>query len=186
MKLGLTKNNHSMGVHFALLTAADMIHVDSEAKVIGGNSEAAVNAAGFMIHAAIHEARPDVTAAAHTHSKHAKAWSTFGLPLDNINQDTCMFYNIQAVYKNFGGVVLQKEEGRNIANALGATGKVALLQNHGLLTCGETVDECAHLFNTVERACEVQLMVEAAGLEKTFIPDEEAHYTNSVLGDPVS
>lgn len=169
-----------------MLTAADMVHVDADGKIIGGNKNGAVNAAGFMIHAAIHEARPDVNAAAHTHSKHAKAWSTFGLALDNINQDTCMFYNIQAVYKNFGGIVLQKEEGQNIARALGPKGKVAILQNHGLLTCGETVDECAHLFNTVERACEVQLMVEAAGLEKTYVPDEEAVYTNSVVGDPVS
>ncbi|KAH1707708.1 hypothetical protein KXX40_000503, partial [Aspergillus fumigatus] len=149
-----------MGKHFGMLKASDMVQVDENGQVIGGN-KTAVNVAGFMIHSAIHRARPDVNAACHAHSPAGKAWSTFGRPLDIINQDTCNFWGTQAVYNSFGGVVLGAEEGNRIADSLGQTGRVMVLQNHGLLTTGSTVDEAAYLFTLMERSCEVQLMVES-------------------------
>ncbi|BCS20839.1 uncharacterized protein APUU_21271S [Aspergillus puulaauensis] len=172
-----------LGVHFAMLKASDMVQVNENGRVIGGN-KVAVNSAGFQIHSAIHKACPDVHAACHTHSPAGKAWSTFGRPLDIINQDTCIFWGIQAVYKNFGGVVLEQDEGQRIAKALGEDKKVAILQNHGLLTTGATVDEAAYLFTLLERSCEVQLMVESAGLPKKIVGDSEAEYTAKVNADP--
>ncbi|KAI1122571.1 class II aldolase/adducin N-terminal [Nemania abortiva] len=171
-----------MGKHFGMLKASDMVQIDEEGQVIGGN-KAAVNAAGFMIHSAIHKARPDIHAACHTHSPAGKAWSAFGRPLDMINQDSCNFYGIQAVYEAFGGVVLGAEEGVRIAEALGPKGRAIILQNHGLLTAGGTVDEAAYLFTCMERTCEVQLMVEGAGLPKKFIGDQEAAFTSNVNAD---
>ncbi|KAH6900438.1 class II aldolase/adducin N-terminal [Thelonectria olida] len=172
-----------MGVHFGMLKASDMVHIDENGKVIGGN-RVAVNAAGFMIHSAIHKARPDVHAACHAHSKYGKAWSTFGRPLDIINQDACMFWNNQSVYSSFGGVVLAAEEGERIAEALGPVNRTVVLQNHGLLTAGGTVDEAAYLFSLMERSCEVQLLVESAGLPKVPIHEEEAKFTYEVNADP--
>lgn len=173
-----------LGKHFGMLKASDMVHVDENGQVIGGN-KVAVNAAGFMIHSAIHKARPDINAACHTHSPAGKAWSTFGRPLDIINQDSCTFWGHQAVYNSFGGIVLEKDEGERIATALGEKNKVAILQNHGLLTTGATVDEAAYLFTLMERTCEVQLMVESTGIKKEFIGDKEAEYTFKVNADPV-
>lgn len=166
-----------------MLKASDMVHVNEEGQVIGGN-KVAVNAAGFTIHSAIHRARPDLNAACHTHSPAGKAWSTFGKPLDLINQDSCNFYGIQTVYESFGGVVLEAEEGDRVAAALGEHARVAILQNHGLLTAGGTVDEAAYLFTSMEKTCEVQLMVESVNLEKRFIGDEQAKYTAKVNADP--
>ncbi|RWA06187.1 hypothetical protein EKO27_g8916 [Xylaria grammica] len=171
-----------MGKHFGMLKASDMVQIDEEGQVIGGN-RTAVNAAGFMIHSAIHKARPDINAACHTHSPAGKAWSAFGRPLDIINQDSCNFYGIQAVYEAFGGVVLGAEESVRIAEALGPKGRAIILQNHGLLTAGGTVDEAAYLFTCMERTCEVQLMVEGARLPKKFIGDKEAEYTSNVNAD---
>lgn len=168
-----------------MLKASDMVHIDEEGQVIGGN-KAAVNAAGFMIHSAIHKARPDIHAACHTHSPAGKAWATFGRPLDIISQDTCNFYGTQVVYPSFGGVVLAAEEGKRIAETLGETGRVAVLQNHGLLTTGGTVDEAAYLFTLMERSCEVQIMVESAGLPKNYVGEEEARMTAKVNADAVS
>jgi ribulose-5-phosphate 4-epimerase/fuculose-1-phosphate aldolase len=45
-----------------------------------------VNRAGFMIHSALHQARPDINAACHTHSPHGRAWSAFGKPIEMITQ----------------------------------------------------------------------------------------------------
>lgn len=167
-----------------MLTASDMVQIDENGQVIGGN-RTAINAAGFMIHSAIHRARPDIHAACHTHSPAGKAWSTFGRPLDIINQDTCNFWGSQAVYNAFGGVVLGAEEGRRIAQALGDKGRVMVLQNHGLLTTGSTVDEAAYLFTLMERSCEVQIMVESTSLQKNMVEEQVAKYTCDVNADPV-
>ena len=78
-----------------------------------------------------------------------------------ITQDVCAFYNDHSVYADFGGVVLDLEEGDRIAAALGHR-KAVILQNHGLLTVGQTVDEAAWWYITMERSCQVQLMAEAA------------------------
>ncbi|KAM0418923.1 hypothetical protein ACHAPT_012188 [Fusarium lateritium] len=171
------------GRHFGMLKASDMVHIDENGQVIGGN-RTAVNTAGFQIHGAIHKARPDINAACHTHSPAGKAWSTFGRPLDIISQDTCTFAGIQAVYQNFGGIVLEDDESQRIAEALGQKNRVAILQNHGILSAGATVDEAAYLFTLMERSCEIQIMVESTGLAKNFVGDKEIEYTAKVNQDP--
>ncbi|KAB8275403.1 class II aldolase/adducin N-terminal [Aspergillus minisclerotigenes] len=171
------------GVHFGMLKASDMVQIDEEGQVIGGN-KVAVNAAGFQIHSAIHKARPDINAACHTHSVAGKAWSTFGRPLDIISQDTCTFLGIQTVHESFGGIVLEDAESERIAKTLGEKNRVIILQNHGILTTGATVDEAAYLFTLMERSCEIQLMVEGTSLPKKLVGPKEAEYTAKVNQDP--
>ncbi|KAL6919797.1 hypothetical protein ACHAPO_008786 [Fusarium lateritium] len=174
------------GVHFGLLKVSDMVHVNEEGEWIGG-ADKPVNTAGFVIHAAIHKRRPDINAACHLHSPYGRTWSTFGRPIEMLNQDSCMFYNDLAVYANFGGVVFAKEEGNRLADTMGPTKKNLILQNHGILTAGGTVAEAAAFFIALERACHTQLLVEAAaasGLQKTFVGDEEAQYTKDGTGSP--
>ena len=170
-----------LGRPWALMRASDMVLVDYDGKAVGGNMSRPSNAAGFLIHSALHKARPDVNAACHAHSVYGKAWSTFGRRLEMINQDACMFYgDSQAVYEDFGGVVFDEAEGQRLAASLGAHGKVMTLTNHGLLTVGETVDEAAYLFTIMEKSCQIQLLAEAAaanGLAKRIIGDEVAAYT---------
>lgn len=133
---------------------------------------------------------PHVNAACHAHSKYGKAWSTFAKPLDMINQDVTMFYgDAQAVYPEFGGVVLEEEESLRLGRHLGDKGKLLILRNHGLLTVGQTVDEAAYLFTLAERSCEIQLQVDAAaaqGLEKKLIEPDAADFTFKMTSDPVS
>lgn len=175
-----------LGVHFSQIKVSDLVHVDENCNILPDGNQVAINAAGFKIHSHLHKARPDVNAACHTHSTYGKAWSTFGRPLEMLNQDVCMFYKKHTVYESFGGVVPEDEEGERLSQALGDN-KAIILQNHGLLTVGETVDEAGYLFTLMEKCCEVQLLVEAAarsGLEKKIIGDEEAYYTYFNTSDP--
>lgn len=171
-----------------------MVHIDREGNRIGG-ADASVNRAGFIIHRAIHDARPDLHAACHMHSPYGRAWSTFGRGIDMLNQDSCMFYEDLSVYAGFGGVVLAPEEGVNIARALGPRKKNIILQNHGILTCGGSIAEAAAFFIALERACHTQLLVESStaptnvggavsGLSKTLVSHEEAEYTKKGTGTP--
>lgn len=175
-----------LGQHFSLMRVSDLVHVDSNGNVLPDGNQAVINKAGFKIHSHLHKARPNVNAACHTHSEYGRAWSAFGREIEMLNQDSCMFYKKHTVYRNFGGVVLEDEEGERLAQALGDN-KAIILQNHGLLTVGETVDEAAYLFTLLERTCKVQLQVEMAsrgGLERNIIGDEEAYYTYFNTSDP--
>ncbi|GKT97550.1 aldolase [Colletotrichum tofieldiae] len=172
-----------LGVHFGMLKASDMICVDLDGEVTGGNITGSINAAGFQIHSAVHRARPDVHAICHTHSVYGRAWSAFSKPLEMLNQDVCYFYNAHSVYTDYGGIANEASEGEKIAASLGI-GKATILLNHGLLTVGQTVDEAAFLFCLMERSCKVQLAVEAAGLEKHLVPDEEAEYNFKMASTP--
>lgn len=73
------------GTHFGMLKVSDMVHIDKEGNRIGG-ADGPVNVAGFMIHSAIHQRRPDINAACHMHSPNGRAWSTFGRPIEMLNQ----------------------------------------------------------------------------------------------------
>ncbi|KAL2816813.1 class II aldolase/adducin domain-containing protein [Aspergillus cavernicola] len=179
-----------LGLHFALITPSDMILVDESGIAVGGNTSRPANAAGFLIHAALHKARPDVNAACHFHSTYGKAWSAFAQPLEMLNQDVAMFYGkAQSVYKDFGGVVLHEEESAALATALGKDGKGMILRNHGLLTVGDTVDEAAYLFLLMEKSCQIQLAADAAaavGRQKVYIDDEAARFTFESTSEAVS
>ena len=170
------------GMHFAHIRASDLILVNDQGEVVDGDHQ--VNAAAFAIHSRVHAARPDVVAAAHAHSVYGKTWSSLGRLLDPITQDACAFYDDHALFDDYTGVVLDLEEGKRIAHALG-DGKAAILRNHGLLTVGQNVDEAAWWFITMERSCHAQLMAEAAGTP-VLIDDENAALTASQVGSHVA
>src|SRR5260370_14752108 len=147
------------GMHFSLIRVSDLIRVGHDGRVVEGSRP--VNAAAFAIHSRIHAARPDSVVAAHAHSTYGRAFAALGRKLDPISQDVCAFYNDHALYEDYGGVAVEVDEGQRIAQSLGSC-KAAILQNHGLLTVGQTVDEAAWWFITMERSCQVQLLAEAA------------------------
>jgi ribulose-5-phosphate 4-epimerase/fuculose-1-phosphate aldolase len=80
--------------------------------------------------------------------------------------------------------VLDNSEGERIAAALGDK-KAAILQNHGLLTVGETIDAAAWWYITMERTCQAQLLAEAAGTPKS-ISHEVALQTRETVGSPLA
>ncbi|MGI8988962.1 MAG: class II aldolase/adducin family protein [Bryobacteraceae bacterium] len=166
------------GMHFGQIRASDLILVDRRGEVVEGKHP--VNGAAFAIHSQVHDARPDVVAAAHAHSIYGKTWSSLGRLLDPITQDACAFYEDHGLFADFTGIVYDASEGERIAKALGQ-GKAVILQNHGLLTAGQTVDEAAWWFITMERSCQAQLMAEAAG-KPIKIGHESALLTRGQLG----
>jgi ribulose-5-phosphate 4-epimerase/fuculose-1-phosphate aldolase len=158
------------GMAFSQIKVSDLILVDHDGTVVEGRRP--VNRAAFVIHSQVHQARPEVVAAAHTHSLNGKAFSTLGIKLDPITQDSCAFFEDHGLYDDYVGVVNDVEEGRRIGLALGAH-KAVILQNHGLLTVGQSVAEAAWYFLTMERSCQAQLLAMAAGTPK-LIDDETA------------
>lgn len=169
-----------LGLHFGRIKVSDLLLVNSHGEIVVGAGP--VNQAAFAIHAAIHEARPEVVAAAHTHSLYGKAWSTLGRKLDPLTQDSCAFYEDHALFDDFRGVVLDTSEGARIADALGER-KAVILKNHGILTAGPSVEAVAWWYIALENACHTQLLAEAAGTPQP-IPQEMAALTHTQVGRP--
>jgi ribulose-5-phosphate 4-epimerase/fuculose-1-phosphate aldolase len=169
---------NGFGVDFSLIRTSDLILVNHQGEVVEGDY--GVNQAAFAIHSQIHAARPDVMAAAHAHSVHGKAFSCLRQKLLPLTQDSCAFYGDHELFDDYTGVVLDVEEGKRIAAALGDN-KAAILRNHGLLTVGHTVDEAAWWFITMERTCQAQLLAQAAGPVYP-IDDEMAAMTARQVG----
>lgn len=168
------------GRYFGHVRASDLLLVDTEGTVVHGRGR--INPAGFTIHAHVHEARPDVVTAVHTHSVHGRAFSALGALLDPINQDACAFFEDHALFDDYTGVVLDHEEGRRIAKALGSA-KAVILRNHGLLTVGGSVEEATWWFVAMDRCCQVQLLAQAAG-ETIPIDPANARITRDTIGTP--
>jgi ribulose-5-phosphate 4-epimerase/fuculose-1-phosphate aldolase len=170
------------GVHFGHIRVSDLILVNDRGEVVEGDY--AVNTAAFAIHSQVHAARPDVVAAAHAHSIYGKSWSALGRTLDPITQDVCAFYEDHALFDDYTGVVLDVEEGKRLAHSL-ADAKAVILRNHGLLTVGQSVDEAAWWFITMERSCQAQLLAEAAG-KPVLIDEDMARLTSTQVGSNIA
>ena len=169
-----------LGRHFARIRVSDLLLVNSQGEIVVG--EGPLNQAAFAIHSAIHEARPDIVAAAHTHSLYGKAWSTLGRTIDPLTQDSCSFYEDHALFDDFQGVVLDTSEGARIAEALGSN-KAVILKNHGILTAGPSVGAAAWWYIALDNACHTQLLAEAAG-KPQLIPHDVAALTHERVGRP--
>jgi len=170
------------GMSFRQIRASDLICVDHDGNVVEGDWP--LNRAAFAIHSRIHRARPEVVAAAHAHSVYGKAFSSLGIELDPLTQDSCAFYEDHAVFDDYTGVVLDLAEGDRIAAALGHR-KLAILRNHGLLTVGESVDAAAWWYITAERTCQAQLAAMAAG-KPVRIDHDHARLTREQVGSEIA
>jgi ribulose-5-phosphate 4-epimerase/fuculose-1-phosphate aldolase len=125
---------------------------------------------------------------AHSHSVFGKAFSALGRNLDMITQDACAFYHDVALYAS-KGIVLDAEEGQAIVTALGNK-KAAILRNHGLITCGGTIESCIFWYLALETSCQAQLLADAAasgrGEQTIKISEEDAAYTYRTVGSEVA
>lgn len=172
---------NKFGQYFGHISVSDLVLVDKEGNIVKG--EGMINLAAFAIHSQIHEARPDIVAAAHAHSLYGKSWSTLGRIIDPLTQDACAFYQDIALFDDYTGVVLEISEGKRLAATL-ANHKAIILRNHGILTVGNTVDAAAWWFITLERSCQAQLLAEAAG-QPIPIRHEIATLAHSQVGSPM-
>ncbi|MFG2147982.1 class II aldolase/adducin family protein [Streptomyces sp. NPDC048696] len=166
------------GVPFAHVTAGSLVLVNGDGQVVEGRHH--VNQAAFAVHAQVHRARPDVVAVAHTHSVHGRALAALGELIEPYTQEACAFFEDHALFDAYTGVVVDAEEGRRIAAAIGAY-KAVILRNHGLLTVGDSVDAAAWWFLSMERCAQVQLAARAAG-KPVLIDRADAAATHDQLG----
>lgn len=135
------------------------------------------NVTAYNIHYPIHEARPDVVCAVHTHTAYGTPLAALVEPLRMVSQEACGFYNDQAIYEGEDVDVQDVAGGHRIAAALGSR-RLIFLANHGMLTVGKSVAAALGFFYLAERAAEVQMKAPGARV----ISDAAAAATYSGYG----
>ena len=170
-----------MAVHFSQVKMSNLILVDHEGIVKEGDY--AVNRAGFVLHAAVHEAHRDIVAMCHAHTVYGTAFASLGKKLAPITQDAAAFFEDHAVIgEEAGKVAVEVAGGNRVANAFAGV-KAAIHQNHGLLTASRhSIDSAAFWFIALERCCRQQLLVDATGIEPKLISPERARYSREHVG----
>jgi ribulose-5-phosphate 4-epimerase/fuculose-1-phosphate aldolase len=139
-----------------------------------------VNTAGFVIHSAIHMARHDVMCVAHTHTVPGIALSCLKEGLLPVSQHAMRFFN-RVSYHDWEGVATNLDERERLVQDLGPTNMAMILRNHGLLTCGRSIQEAwKHMFY-LEKSAESQLAAMAAahgsGKKLLHVSEEVGEYT---------
>ncbi len=161
------------GLRYDEVTASNLVTIDLDGNVIdprSASSEKDVNVTGFIIHSAIHAARPDVHCVMHSHSAAGMAVSVLKDGLVPMTQDTMPFHGTVA-YHVWEGLSVDTAERDRLAANLGNK-KAMIMRNHGLLTCGASVGEAFRLMYYLDRACKVQMQVLASGQEFELPPPE--------------
>jgi len=170
-----------MCVHFAQVKVSNLILADHKGKVVEGNH--AINRAGFVLHAAVHEAHPDIVAMCHAHTVYGTAFAALGRPLDPISQDAAAFFEDHVVIKEEAGqVAVEERAGTSVCDWFKGV-KAAIHQNHGLLTASRhSIEAAAFWFIALERCCRQQLMVEATGHKPVMVPADRSRYSREHVG----
>jgi ribulose-5-phosphate 4-epimerase/fuculose-1-phosphate aldolase len=170
-----------MAIHFAQVKLSNLILVDHEGRVQEGDY--AVNRAGFVLHAAVHEAHPDIVAMCHAHTVYGTAFAALGRPLDPISQDAAAFFEDHVVIKSEAGqVAVEQRAGPRVADWFKGV-KAAIHQNHGLLTASRhSIESAAFWFIALERCCRQQLLVEATGSKPVHVPPERSRFSREHVG----
>merc|ERR1711872_762014 len=133
-----------------------------------GTTNFGVNKAGFIIHSAIHAARPDIKCVIHLHTPNIVAISTMKCGLMPLCQESCLIGDVS--YHSYKGLV-EDAERESLAKDLGPNNKVMFLRNHGVVCCGRTIEEAWHVLYHTMMAVETQLKMMPYGLDNLVLID---------------
>jgi ribulose-5-phosphate 4-epimerase/fuculose-1-phosphate aldolase len=161
------------GLMFDEITASNLVKIDPDGKVLDDPSGMGYNAAGFVIHGCVHEARPEINCVIHTHTRAGVAVSAMKCGLLPISQQAMMLQR-QVAYHDYEGIALEMDERARMASDLGKTSKAMILRNHGLLTLGESVREAFELMYYLDCACQIQIDACSGGMENVLEMSQHA------------
>lgn len=148
------------GLLFCQVTASNLVKVDLDGNILS-DTRYGINPAGFVIHSAIHGARPDVTCIIHTHTVAGMAIACLEEGLLPLSQKSLRFFN-RIAYHDYEGKSDDLDERSRLVRDIGNKNAL-ILRNHGLLTCGISIARAYHAMLNLEKSCKVQLAAMQSG-----------------------
>jgi ribulose-5-phosphate 4-epimerase/fuculose-1-phosphate aldolase len=167
-----------LGFMFNEVTASNLVKIDLDGNNVGASPHP-VNKAGFVIHSAVHAARPDVQCVIHLHTPAGMAISMMKCGLLPLSQHAQMFYG-RIGYHQYEGIAIDLDERKRLVRDLGDK-PVMILRNHGTLVAGATIPQAFSFMFHLEKACQAQLAAMATGQELELPPEEASIRTRDLV-----
>jgi ribulose-5-phosphate 4-epimerase/fuculose-1-phosphate aldolase len=162
---------NAYGMMYEEITASSLIKIDTHGNILSkpdfGELNYGINKAGYVIHSAVHNARPEIACVIHTHSWASMAVSALECGLLPITQTAMRFLKIG--YHDYQGVVLNEEEQASLLKDLGQS-EALMLRNHGALVVGRSVGEAFNWMHRLELSCQTQLAAMACNTPFAKVP----------------
>lgn len=158
---------NAFGLAFDEVTASNLVKVDLQGNILD-DTPFQINPAGFTIHSAIHEVREDAHCVIHLHTPATIAVASIEGGLRPYSQYS-MFSLPSLSYHQYEGLAVNAEEKARLQKDLGQNNHL-LLVNHGGLTVGPTVGDAFMRMYDLQRACEIQLLLQSSGQKIIEVP----------------
>jgi ribulose-5-phosphate 4-epimerase/fuculose-1-phosphate aldolase len=159
------------GLLYKEITASSLAKIDVEGNIVWKpETDYSINNAGYVIHGAIHKARPDVGCVMHTHTRAGMAVSSMKCGLLPLNQ-TSIRFNGHIGYHEYEGPAINLEERDRIVRSLGEHNAL-IMRSHGLLTCGPDISQAFNTLYQLEMSCRAQVDAMAARTELLIPPED--------------
>jgi ribulose-5-phosphate 4-epimerase/fuculose-1-phosphate aldolase len=170
------------GMTYREITASSLVKIDLEGNIIWKpETDYDINKSGYVIHGAIHRARPDVVGVLHTHTRAGMAISSMACGLLPLTQ-TSMRFADHIGYHDYEGPAIELAERERLVRDLG-THNAMILRSHGLLTCGATIPQAFNTMYQLELSCRSQVDA-MAGRTELIVPDEQVIARSAHLYQP--
>ncbi|WP_454694620.1 class II aldolase/adducin family protein [Achromobacter aegrifaciens] len=157
------------GMLYDEITASSLVKIDLDGNVLSNPGEYGINAAGYVIHSAVHGARHDVHCVIHTHTRAGMAVSALQCGLLPLTQTAMRFAKIP--YHDYESVAIDLDERARLVADLGQS-EAMILRNHGLLAAGPSIAQAFNTLYWLEMACKAQVDALAANRELCLPPPE--------------
>jgi ribulose-5-phosphate 4-epimerase/fuculose-1-phosphate aldolase len=155
------------GLLYKEITASSLVKIDVEGNIVWKpDTDYGLNVSGYVIHGAIHKARPDVACVLHTHTRAGMAVSAMTCGLLPLSQTSIRFVG-HIGYHDYEGPAIDVEERERLVRDLGPHDAM-IMRNHGLLTCGATIQQAFNTMYQLELSCRSQIDAMAARTELTM------------------
>ena len=152
------------GLLYKEITASSLVKIDLEGEILSKPyTDYGINKSGYVIHGAIHRARPDARCVLHTHSRAGMAVAAMTCGLLPMSQTAIRFHG-HIGYHDYEGPAVDLAERERLVRDLGPHDAM-ILKNHGLLTCGATISQAFNTMYQLELSCRAQVDAMAARTE---------------------
>ena len=167
-----------LGLMFEEITASSLVKVNFDGDIVQ-DTPYSINRAGFVIHSAIHMARPELHCVIHLHTKDGVAISATEEGLLPLNQ-SAMIIRSEVARHAYEGVATSEEERARLVADLGDK-RIMILDNHGTLYAGESVAEAFYHCYLFEWACTTQVRTLSMGLGWRAADQDEVRKTEATI-----
>jgi L-fuculose-phosphate aldolase len=155
------------GVALGEVTPADVLAFDLDGDVAAAGRTMHLEA---VLHTEVYKRREDVRCVVHGHPPYATAFGATGADFEILTHDGILFPGGIAAYGGAPDLIIDEQQGADVAEALGGNSAL-LLRNHGVLLAERSVEWATLAGVLLERSLHIQSIAQTFGPLRPISPE---------------